>query len=639
MIATQNTAIEVESNITGNKIAMGLHVDATAHLMGVLTNIYKDSILAAIREYSTNAADAHIAAGYDGPIEIELPNQLKPLLVIRDHGIGMSEQDIKDIYSQYGASTKRETDDQQGCLGLGCKSALAYAHQFTLQSVKDHKRTTVVISREADGGSMTVTSVIDTTEANGTEITIPCNPADAWKFQEKAAFLFSFWDEGTVLVDGEAPEQIKGLDVTEEIKLIPGAQDYIVMGGIPYPTTIRTHLNNRGIAVWVPMGSVSFVPSREHLEEEAANTKECIKAIEEVFAHYIPSTVQRAIDNCATKPEALQTMIDWDRLMPRSVQSVNYTYKGEQLPINLTSSQTMFTAEQHQGWGTKVGKHSKDRQIYAAQWASTLWVTNYDRESYTATTRKKIDKYLRDHLILAPKMFEYYTCVADKTLDIAGWVEPDRIVDWKLIEPIKLPRKGREVDPNRPACAYDMYVVRKGQSDYKMGVEDTDINTNLPVLHCDSNYSHGQLRVLTKFLKDFTLVELSPNRVNKFQRNFPMSKEASHEARKLKDQWLAKVRPMDRLAATIQAEGYQAVRSLNAFDHTKLEDPALRKAVRLVKRDVKKTVERAKELGVILNVKWENPFDNYPLYDVYCNNMDHLYIYLNAAYAADKEKK
>ena len=123
---------DVESNITfGEAIEMGISQDGIQHLMSTLTNLYNDPQLAVIREYYTNGLDSHVEAGQTKPVDVYLPTRDNPMYVVRDYGIGMSVDDIKTIYSKYGASTKRGTNTQVGAYGLGCKSALTDAEQFT----------------------------------------------------------------------------------------------------------------------------------------------------------------------------------------------------------------------------------------------------------------------------------------------------------------------------------------------------------------------------------------------------------------------------------------------------------------------------------------------------------------------------
>ena len=80
-----------------------------------MIDLYSDPELAVIREYSTNAFDAHIEAGVTRPIEITTPTHLCPFFKVRDYGFGLDVEDIREIYSQYGASTKRESDDVVSC--------------------------------------------------------------------------------------------------------------------------------------------------------------------------------------------------------------------------------------------------------------------------------------------------------------------------------------------------------------------------------------------------------------------------------------------------------------------------------------------------------------------------------------------
>ena len=76
---------------TGNlgvagRTAMTFDENSIAHLMSVLTDLYSDKPLAVIREYSTNALDAHRAAGNTAPIEVTLPSTLHGAGRHRLHG-------------------------------------------------------------------------------------------------------------------------------------------------------------------------------------------------------------------------------------------------------------------------------------------------------------------------------------------------------------------------------------------------------------------------------------------------------------------------------------------------------------------------------------------------------------------------
>ena len=67
---------------------------------------YSNKELAPVREYSTNARDAHIQSGQaERPIEVTLPSQLSPELRIRDFGNGLTFEAIADVYFRYWKST------------------------------------------------------------------------------------------------------------------------------------------------------------------------------------------------------------------------------------------------------------------------------------------------------------------------------------------------------------------------------------------------------------------------------------------------------------------------------------------------------------------------------------------------------
>ena len=152
MIPNNLLDIKTEGNISGEHISMTIDEGSLQHIMSVLTDLYSDTAMACIREYSTNARDAQIEAGHDGPIDITLPSMLLPVFKVRDYGKGLSLDDIRNVYSKYGASTKRESNGFNGMLGLGAKSALTYTSSFTVVSVNGGYRHVVEVGRDEDGG-------------------------------------------------------------------------------------------------------------------------------------------------------------------------------------------------------------------------------------------------------------------------------------------------------------------------------------------------------------------------------------------------------------------------------------------------------------------------------------------------------
>ena len=96
--------------------------------------IYTNKVKAVIREISTNAYDAHVAAGNDEPFDVHLPTDLEPWFSVRDYGTGLSHEDCMEIYTTYFHSTKTDSNDYVGALGLGSKSPYSIADSFTVTS-------------------------------------------------------------------------------------------------------------------------------------------------------------------------------------------------------------------------------------------------------------------------------------------------------------------------------------------------------------------------------------------------------------------------------------------------------------------------------------------------------------------------
>lgn len=332
---------QVEGDLPGEVIKMGLDPNSVAHLMSVLTDLYSDPLLAVIREYSTNAYDSHIAAGVTRPIEVSTPTALSQFLRIQDYGLGLSVDEIAAIYSQYGASTKRDTDDQTGMLGLGSKSALTYTNQFTLVSVKNGVKATVSVSRDTDGtGKMTVVDTRSTDEPNGVKITVPI--ANTVGVQQKAEHFFSFWDKDTYLLNGSTVRSaVEGYD-----EMFPGVfvkvgtqwdrgKDYVVMGGVSYPIDSKYLGGDErawSVIAYVNIGDVHFVPSRESLHYTNKTVK-TVESIAKKINAQIVKDVTEKISSAKTFAEAFALRNKYAAVLPRSF---DIKYKGEVIPASIS---------------------------------------------------------------------------------------------------------------------------------------------------------------------------------------------------------------------------------------------------------------------------------------------------------------
>lgn len=168
-------------------------IKTTAMAFQILSSgLYKDKVLAVLRELSCNAWDAHTMAGNtDKPFLVQLPNMLEPIFRIRDYGTGLSHDDILNLYTRYFESTKSDTNDQIGALGLGSKSPFAYTDSFTVTSwFNGEKRSYIAFIGSNGSPQIKHADTEASDEPNGLEIRMTVESNDFREFHRKAAQVY-----------------------------------------------------------------------------------------------------------------------------------------------------------------------------------------------------------------------------------------------------------------------------------------------------------------------------------------------------------------------------------------------------------------------------------------------------------------
>jgi hypothetical protein len=239
----------------------GIRNEDLPHIFGVLRNqMYSDKILAVIREYSTNAYDAHVVAGIkDSPIFITLPSALFPEFRVRDYGFGMSEDQVKDIYAWYGNSTKRNDNNTVGQLGFGSKSAFAYGDNFVVTSYHDGKKTiyNAVIDPSKKGKiSKLHEEPMSKDDLTGIEITVPVKPSDFGLFVQKARNFYAYWDimprfagydKNTFCARPNVVIESDTWSITGDLGGISTSRIFALMGNVVYPINFEILSEKSGV--------------------------------------------------------------------------------------------------------------------------------------------------------------------------------------------------------------------------------------------------------------------------------------------------------------------------------------------------------------------------------------------------------
>lgn len=194
----------VDTHSVGVRSASGFSIAQTSKMFKILSDsLYSDKVMAVIRELSTNAYDSHVSAGNKNPFMVTLPNAANPNFIVRDFGTGLSQTDMENLYTTYGASNKNDSNDFVGCLGLGSKSPFAYTKSFTTSSYFNGKKYTYIASIDDSGvPALNLFNISDTDEANGLEISFAVKQNDFHEFSSKAVRIFHYFRMKPIIEGG-----------------------------------------------------------------------------------------------------------------------------------------------------------------------------------------------------------------------------------------------------------------------------------------------------------------------------------------------------------------------------------------------------------------------------------------------------
>ena len=125
---------------------IGVNVNnLTFNLM--IDGIYTNKLHSVIRELCTNARDSIIEAK-KGKLIVSVSSTPVGIKVsIKDTGLGLSEEDARKYLCNLNASSKRNSNDAVGCLGIGSKSAFSLVSHYRYLCVKDSVETSVELFR------------------------------------------------------------------------------------------------------------------------------------------------------------------------------------------------------------------------------------------------------------------------------------------------------------------------------------------------------------------------------------------------------------------------------------------------------------------------------------------------------------
>lgn len=282
------------------------------YITSLLRNNYSDTILATIRETFANAVDANLENGKDASsIIVSVPTQIDSIFSIRDFGKGLSKKEMFDLYTKYGKSTKRGTNNAIGGFGIGRFAPLSYNKDgFTITSFQNREKRiyNIYVSEENDTN---IDEIFfgSTDEADGILVSVNVSRGDINRFHNRCSDFFKFFEVLPTFknfkYDLSKDEQPSLSGANWKVySNFSGVCRAIIIGGIAYPLDLgQINLNDFNwltginyLHIYAPIGCVKLHHSRESLEYNS-QTKAYLHQFLKTVAEEIKSQIERKFDN------------------------------------------------------------------------------------------------------------------------------------------------------------------------------------------------------------------------------------------------------------------------------------------------------------------------------------------------------
>lgn len=281
-LATGNKSTVASQGVMGSS---GFAISNSAHMFRILSDgLYSDKIAAVLREIGANAMDAHIMAGKgDLPFEVKLPSRLDSTFHIKDFGPGLDDQEVRELYTTYGWSSKQDSNEVTGAFGLGSKSPFAYTDSFSICAVKNGVKR--VYTAHKDDEDKPVVSLLSESPADpdwqaGVMVTFPVPPEDVNEFTHKAGLIFRWFKvKPTILgakVNVDEPKfGTRGSNFAIGAEAQCDQLARVVMANVAYPLNASRLDNLEDVSkallgchvhLFLATGSVMPTPNREDLQ-------------------------------------------------------------------------------------------------------------------------------------------------------------------------------------------------------------------------------------------------------------------------------------------------------------------------------------------------------------------------------------
>ena len=357
MIVTEKPSDVVKN---GKFETTGFAVANESFIFDMVSNgVYTHKEKAVLREIGCNAVDSHKLLEKQGGIppknvNIHLPTFSNPYVSFRDYGVGLTEDEVRNTYCTIGLSTKTNSNDFTGCLGIGSLSPYCISDSFHVMSYKDGEKSTYVCHKnEERKGEVSLLLREETDEPNGLEVKINVPSGMNWSFREEAIKVFKNFEVVPDFNLDEVKDSIDAakakMDVVDGLYYLnkSGSRLVAIMGNVEYNIPQAYNKYDLSGGIYFDMGSLKFSPGREELsldQDTLAALKDGIEKVVKRLSTDIIAEIELE-DDAISKIIKFHSYKDnpvWGYLKKSSVAD---RYKK---PVCSTEFKTY---SKHEGWG------------------------------------------------------------------------------------------------------------------------------------------------------------------------------------------------------------------------------------------------------------------------------------------------
>lgn len=423
--------------------------------------IYSHKVRAVIRELSTNAYDAHVAAGQDSPFDVHLPTSLEPWFSVKDYGTGLSHEDCMEIYTTYFMSTKTSSNDFVGALGLGSKSPFCISDSFTVISIYNGvERTYSAYKDEYDQPQFALLTEQETEESNGVEVKVPVSEKRLYEFAPEAIKIYQYFDNVNLNDDHvkEEIDEIKSNRIIENENFIYNggySHSKALMGNVCYDVSvdalavrygdpIDTLLRN-GMTLKFNIGDLAFNAGRESLSFDT-RTKAKIMEKAQQCLEILKDVMQEKINKEKTFYAAMLMKDEFSQLGSQFMNGL--TWHGKKLVApELKEPMKVYSYYTRSGYEQFKGIYNKKAEYY------------YNQKGYVSRIRQKVKD-------------------SDHNLQIC-LIEPSQVDEigidpWKVGNLSDLPKVDRQT-VTKQSCK--LFLIKEF-SNYEPWVKEAEVDLN-----------------------------------------------------------------------------------------------------------------------------------------------------------------